>query len=237
VVLGGAGPVHGVALAEEMGMAEVIVPEAPGVLAAFGLLAAAIEHHHARTLHCRADDVDLDAVNRCLAELDEAGRAWMREEGVPLSGVEVTYAADMRYVGQAYELEVAIEAPMTPARVGDAVRGFHQAHERVYGYARAEQPVELVNFSAVHRYPLPRPVLSPPAPATGMVGDARIGERRAYFAPAGFVATPLYDRARLPQGSRLLGPAIVEQPDTTSVIPPGYVAIVETSGNLRIRRA
>src|SRR5881397_3820333 len=116
VVLGGAGPVHGAALAAEMGMAEVLVPEAPGVLAAFGLLAAAIEHHHARTLHCRADDVDLDAVNRCLAELDEAGRAWMREEGVPLAGVEVSYAADMRYVGQAYELEVAIDAPMSPAR-------------------------------------------------------------------------------------------------------------------------
>jgi N-methylhydantoinase A len=237
VVLGGAGPVHGVALAEEMGMAEVIVPEAPGVLAAFGLLAAAIEHHHARTLQCRADDVDLEAVNRCLAELDEAGGAWMREEGVPLSGVEVSYAADMRYVGQAYELEVAIDAPMSQARVGDAVRGFHEAHERVYGYARAQQPVELVNFSAVHRYPLPRPVLSPPAPAVGVVGDARIGERRAYFAPAGFVVTALYDRARLPQGSRLAGPAIVEQADTTSVIPPGHVAVVEASGNLRIRRA
>src|SRR5207244_2593720 len=137
VVLGGAGPVHGVALAEEMGMAEVIVPEAPGVLAAFGLLAAAIEHHHARTRHSRP--------------------------------------------------------------------------ERVYGYARAQQPVELVNFSAVHRYPLPRPVLSPLASAVGAVGDARIGERRVYFAPAGFVPTALYDRARLPGGSRLAGPAIVEQ--------------------------
>jgi N-methylhydantoinase A len=143
----------------------------------------------------------------------------------------------MRYVGQAYELEVAIDAPMSQARVSDAVRGFHQAHERVYGYARAEQPVELVNFSAVHRYPLPWPVLSPPAPAVGVVGNARIGERRAYFAPAGFVATALYDRARLPQGSRVAGPAIVEQPDTTSVIPPGHVAVVEASGNLRIRRA
>jgi N-methylhydantoinase A len=229
--------VHGVALAEEMGMAEVVVPEAPGVLAAFGLLAAAIEHHHARTLHCRADDVDLEAVNRCLAELDEAGHARMREEGVPLSGVEVSYAADMRYVGQAYELEVAIDAPLSPARVGEAVRGFHQAHERVYGYARTEQPVELVNFAAVHRYPLPRPVLSPPAPAAGTIGEARVGERRAYFAPAGFVATALYDRARLPQGSRVTGPAIVEQADTTSVIPPGHVAVVEASGNLRIRRA
>ena len=72
-------------------------------------------------------------------------------------------------VGQAYELEVAINAPLSPARVGEAVRGFHQAHERVYGYSRTEQPVELVNFAAVHRYPLPRPVLSPPAPAASMV--------------------------------------------------------------------
>jgi len=133
--------------------------------------------------------------------------------------------------------EVAIEAPMSPTRVASAVRGFHETHELVYGYARAQQPVELVNFSAVHRYPLPRPVLTPPAPAVGVVGDARIGERRAYFAPAGFVPTALYDRARLPLGSRLAGPAIVEQADSTSVIPPGHVAVVEASGNLRIRRA
>ena len=126
---------------------------------------------------------------------------------------------------------------MSQARVASAVRGFHETHERVYGYARAQQPVELVNFSAVHRYPLPRPVLSPPASAVGAVGDARIGERRVYFAPAGFVPTALYDRARLPRGSRLAGPAIVEQADSTSVIPPGHLALVEASGNLRIRRA
>src|ERR1700693_2734398 len=94
VVLGGAGPVHGVPLAEEMGMAEVLVPETPGVLAAFGLLAAAIEHHHARTLLAGAEAVDLDTVNRCLVELDAAGRARMREEGVPAAAVQVAYSAD-----------------------------------------------------------------------------------------------------------------------------------------------
>src|SRR5262245_31849072 len=87
VVLGGAVPVHGAALAAEMDMAEVLVPEAPGVLAAFGLLAAAIEHHHARTLQARTDAADLGAVNRCLAELDAAGQARMREEGVPARDV------------------------------------------------------------------------------------------------------------------------------------------------------
>src|SRR5512134_324377 len=117
VVLGGAGPVHGAALAAEMGMPEVLVPEAPGVLAAFGLLAAAIEHHHARTLQAPTEAADLEAVNRCLGELDAAGRARMREEGVPPLEVRVAYAADMRYVGQAYELEVPIPVPVTRQRL------------------------------------------------------------------------------------------------------------------------
>ena len=236
VVLGGAGPVHGVALAEEMGRAEVIVPEAPGVLAAFGLLAAAIEHQHARTLPGRADALDLAAVARCLADLDAAGRARMAEEGVPAEAVRVAYAADMRYVGQAYELEVPLAAPVTAAAVAEAVRAFHAAHERVYGYARAEQPVELVNFRAVHRYPLPEPRLEPPAPGTRALGEARVGERPAHFGAAGFVPTAIYDRARLPLGASVPGPAIVEQTDTTTVIPPGYAAAVDPSGNLRIRR-
>ena len=237
VVLGGAGPVHGAPLAEEMGMAEVIVPEAPGVLAAFGLLTAAIEHHHARTLQSRADAVDLAAVNRCLAELDAAGQARMQEEGVPPAEVRVAYAADMRYVGQAYELEVPLAAPVTAERVPALVDAFHAAHERVYGYARAQQAVELVNFRAVHTFALPRPRVRPAAPAAGAAAEARVGQRPAYFAPGGFVGTAVYERARLPIGSRVAGPAIVEQADTTTVIPPGCVALVDPAGNLRMRGA
>ena len=235
VVLGGAGPVHGAALADEMGMAEVLVPEAPGVLAAFGLLAAAIQHHHARTLQARTDIADLDAVNRCLAELDAAGRARMREEGVPAEQVRVAYAADMRYVGQAYELEVPIGVPVTHARIPEILAAFHAVHERVYGYARTQQPVEFVNFRAVHTFPLPKPVITPAARATGTLADACLGERRAYFGR--FMATAVYERSRLPLGARLEGPAIVEQSDTTTVIPPGVTALVDDTGNLRLRRA
>jgi N-methylhydantoinase A len=237
VVLGGAGPVHGVALAAEMGMAEVIVPEAPGVLAAFGLLAAAIQHHHARTFTGPADGLDLDAVNRCLAELDAAGRARMEEEGVPAGAVRVAHAADMRYVGQAYELEVPLPIPLSVDRMPEVIAAFHAAHERVYGYGRTQQPTELVNLRAVHTYPLPRPVLRPPARQSTALGDARVGSRRAWFAPEGFVDTAIYDRTRLPAGARIAGPAIVEQMDTTTVVPPGYEAWVEASANLRVRRA
>ena len=235
VVLGGAGPVHGAALAAEMGMPEVLVPEAPGVLAAFGLLAAAIEHHHARTLQARTDAAELGAVNHCLEELDAAGRSRMREEGVPAPEVRVAYAADMRYVGQAYELEVPIPVPVTRERMPEILAAFHAVHERVYGYARAQQPVEFVNLRAVHTYPLPRPVVTPAARATGTLDDARLGERPASF--GGFVPTAIYERARLPRGARLAGPAIVEQSDTTTVIPPGVTALVDEAGNLRLRRA
>ncbi|MCI0546950.1 MAG: hydantoinase/oxoprolinase family protein [Candidatus Rokubacteria bacterium] len=236
VVLGGAGPVHGVPLAEEMGMTEVLVPEAPGVLAAFGLLAAPVEHHHARTLPGRLDAMDLAAVRACQAALDDAGRARMREEDVPERDVQVIHSADMRYVGQAYELEVAVPAPLTAGALDAVARAFHAVHERVYGYARVEQAVEFVNFRAVHRYPLPPPAVAAPAARGGEVRAARIDERRAWFARDGFVATPVYERELLPAGGRLPGPAIVEQADTTTVIPPGHVALVEVSGNLRIRR-
>jgi N-methylhydantoinase A/oxoprolinase/acetone carboxylase beta subunit len=236
VLLGGAGPVHGVALAEELGLGDVLVPEAPGVLSALGLLTAAVEHEHARTHPSVVAATDLAAVNGLLRELDAAGRARMREEAVPAAAVEVACSADMRYVGQAYELRVPIPAPLAPADLAAAEAAFHAAHERVYGYARTGQPVEFVNFRAVHTYRLPAPRIAPPAPVRGTLDDARAGERRAHFAPAGFVPTPVYARARLPVGTRLPGPAIVEQADTTTIIPPRWAAEVEASGNLRIRR-
>jgi len=158
----------------------------------------------------------------------------MREEGAPAHEVRVAYAADVRCVGQAYELEVPIEVPLTRERVAEIVATFHVTHERIYGYARPQQLAEFVNFRAVHTYPLPRPVVRPAARASGTLADARIGERRAYF--DGYVPTALYERSRLPLGVRLAGPAIVEQDDTTTVIPPGVSGLVDDAGNLRLRR-
>ena len=122
-------------------------------------------------------------------------------------------------------------------RMPEVLSAFHAVHERVYGYARTQQPVEFVNFRAVHRYPLPKPALVSTARASGSLDEARVGERRAWFAPAGFVATAVYERTRLPLGARVPGPAIVEQADTTTVIPLGHAAVVDPSGNLRLRRS
>jgi N-methylhydantoinase A/oxoprolinase/acetone carboxylase beta subunit len=237
VLLGGAGPVHGVALAEELGLVDVLVPEAPGVLSALGLLAASVEHEHARTHPSVVEAADLAAVNGLLRELDAAGRARMREEEAPAAEVRVAYSADMRYVGQAYELPVPIAAPLEPGDLATVQSAFHAVHERVYGYARTAQAVEFVNLRAVHTYRVPALRIEPPARGRGALTEARVGERRVYFAPAGFVATPVYARGRLPLGAAVPGPAIVEQADTTTVVPPGWTVGVEESGNLRIRRA
>ncbi len=127
-----------------------------------------------------------------------------------------------------------VPAPLAAADVPAVVAAFHAVHERVYGYARTQQPVEFVNFRAVHTFPLPRPSVTPAARATGTLAGAQVGERPAYFGR--FVPTAIYERARLPLGARLAGPAIVEQADTTTVIPPGVTALVDPVGNLRLRR-
>jgi N-methylhydantoinase A len=237
VLLGGAGPVHGAALAEELGLRDVLVPEAPGVLSALGLLAAAVEHHHARTHQSVVESADLAAIDALLRDLDATGRAQMRDEDVPPDAVEVAYTADMRYVGQAYELPVPIRAPLAAADLAGVQADFHAVHERVYGYARAGQPVEFINLRAVHTCRLPTPRIRPPDRARGMAADAQVAERPVHFASAGFVRTPIYARPRLPPGAELSGPAIVEQPDTTTVVPPGWVGRVEESGNLLLRRS
>ena len=92
-----------------------------------------------------------------------------------------------------------------------------------------------MNFRAVHTYPLPRPVVTPAARSNGTLAEARLAERPAYF--GGFVPTAIYERAGLPLGARLAGPAIVEQSDTTTVIPPGVTALVDDAGNLRLRKS
>jgi N-methylhydantoinase A len=235
VLLGGAGPVHGVALAEELTVEHLVVPEAPGVLSAFGLLVAAIEHTHARTAVQDLCAADCEAIRRTLGELDAQGRARMRDERVPPEAVEVAFSADMRYVGQAYELEVALPGDVTPASIPSVVAAFHAAHQRIYRHHRAEDPVEIVNLRAVHRYPLPPPRLGRRPASGGSPAAARKGSRRAWFGGA-WHDTSLYERDRLPAGEVIAGPAIVEQPDTTTIVPPRWTAVRDRAGNLLLAR-
>lgn len=232
VPLGGAGPVHGGRPAAMLSIPTTIVPAAPGVLSAFGLLVANIEHDQSRTFAVKVDEVDVAHMVQVLEELDHLGQARMQRDHVRLEIVQVTHAADLRYVGQSYELEVPLPGVLDATCVAQAVAAFHAAHQQVYGHCRPTQPVEFVNLRSVYSAPLPRPQLTVQVP-TSSLQAARKGMRLAYFDEyQAYRDTPIYQRDLLPLGAQFDGPAIVEQPDTTTVVYPGFTCRVDEAGNL-----
>jgi N-methylhydantoinase A len=236
LLLGGAGPVHGGRLLRMLSMPMAVVPAAPGVLSAFGLLVANIEHDHTRTFAAKADEVEVASLEALFAELAQLGQEKMQRDRVPPAMIRVSRAADLRYVGQSYELEVPLPLALAADSVWRAVADFHAVHQQVYGHSRPTHPVEFVNIRTVHSAPLPRPQLVPPAIPTGLE-DARKGSRLAYFDEyQTYHDTPVYARSRLPVDVEFAGPAIIEQPDTTTVVYPGQHCRADTAGNLLIRQ-
>ncbi|HEY7490910.1 MAG TPA: hydantoinase/oxoprolinase family protein [Candidatus Tectomicrobia bacterium] len=234
VLLGGAGPVHGGRLAHMLAIPTTVVPVAPGVLSAFGLVVASIEHDHTRTFASKADEVDLGRLHALFVELEQLGQEKMRRDRVPLQAIQVAHYADLRYVGQSYELEVGLPLTPGPASIARAVADFHGLHRQVYGHSRPMHAVEFVNIRTVHSAPLPPPRLAPGL-TRGSLAAARHGSRPAYFDEyQAYCDTPVYARRCLPTGARLCGPAIIEQPDTTTVVYPGQHCQVDMAGNLLI---
>ena len=237
VAFGGAGPVHGGPLGADIGIPTMIVPESPGVLSALGLLVAPVEHEHMRTFVARTTDIDVGDMRDILAMLDTQGLAAMETEGVARDGISTRYAADMRYVGQSYELEVEVPDTTDESTSAEITRRFHDAHERVYAHAQRDNAVETVNLRVVHSY-LP----SPPSPAADRADRAERADgsgpretRRAVFAehPDG-VDAAVFDRSGLAPDAVIEGPAIVEQADTTTVVYPGHRCAVGDGGLLYV---
>jgi N-methylhydantoinase A len=230
VPLGGAGAVHAGRLAAELGIPTVVVPPSPGVLSALGLLLADVEHEQSRTLRGRVDRLDPAEVNATLAALDALCAERMADEGV--EKVEVSHLAELRYVKQSYELEVPLPAgEVTPEALAEAERTFHGRHEQVYGFALAGRPVELVTLRAVHTARLPALELDAGLRRGSPAGPR--ATRRVYFEENGaFEPTPIYLRGALVENQEIVGPAIVEQPDTTTVVYPGQVLRADRAGNL-----
>jgi len=236
VAFGGAGPVHAGALARELGISTIIVPEAPGVLSAFGLLVASVEYDHARTFRSRVEaaDFEFDRAAAILSELATLGMEKLRQDRAPMDQVAVGQFADMRYVGQSYELEVPLPALLGPDNIGLVVADFHDLHQRVYGHASIAEPVEVVNLRCVCALGFPAPRLAPLARG-GRLEDAVRSTRPVVFPGASqALPTPILDRARIPTGVPIAGPAIVEQADTTTVIGPGQSARLDECQNLII---
>ena len=236
VAFGGAGPAHANRLAAELDIPSVLVPMSPGTTSAMGLLVTDIRHDYSTTLIQRTDALDMTLVDRSFRDLMERGRRALLSEGSRHASIAFERRVEMRYVGQSYELPV----PHGEGRQQDVLErmlaDFHREHERAYGFAAPDEPVEFVTLRLTAIGTITKPRLRELPAGSGDASAARRAVRRVYFAEAGgFVDCPGYDRYRLPAGAVIEGPAIVEEMDSTTVVHPGYRADVDRYGNLIIQ--
>ena len=231
VAFGGAGPLHAAEIAAELGMRQVIVPPHPGLLSARGLLDADVRGDFAMTCLVSADVSGLEALTAARAALLQPAEDWMRTERLTAGDVRREWRVDARYAGQSFQLDVEIpDRRCGIAEIDTAVAAFHQRHEMVNGYAMAEHPVEVVNLRLAVIAARPLAPLEPVLGSSAAKGATM--RRPVWFRATGFVDTPIYQRASIGPGGRIDGPAIIEQMDSTTVIPPGWRATVASEGSL-----
>src|SRR5712691_8829157 len=231
VAFGGSGPVHGCRLAQALGIPWVILPAAAGVTAAIGLLAAEVKFDIARTYVRRLDAANPAHLTSMFEEMAGQAVEVVRESAVA-GEVTVVRSADARYVGQGYELTVPVPLGRLDAAALARVRAsFDDIYTARYGYANPDQPVEIVTWKLSAIGGAPRIALAKAAAGSG--DGSRKGVRRAYFPEVrGYADTPVYDRYALTPGMSLTGPAIVEERESTTVLPPGVTATVDEYANL-----
>jgi len=239
---GGAGPLHGVALAEAVSARDVIVPVAPGITAAVGLLKSDLRYEHTESGLVElgaATDADLDRLNAARESLRTRLTEELDADGIARADQVIELVAECRYHGQGFELRAAMpEGPVTQENKRVIVDSFHAQHQVDYGYSYPEQEVEVITLraigsAAVHRIEIPKI-----APTDGSSPDrALMFVRPTTFDDGRTLETPRYDRRKLLAGDRIEGPAILIQHDSNTLVPPGYVAETLDYGNTRIHPA
>jgi len=234
VAFGGAGPLHAARLAKELDISRILVPRNPGILCAMGLLLTDLRADFASTQLTLLGDAALPVMARAFVDLTGRADAWFAEEHIAPDARGLTRTVDMRYAGQNYELPIAVpDGPVTQETLATLAEGFAQAHQRLYGFVAADEPVQLVTFRVEAAGQVPRARFQPRPDAGPDASAALMGKRDVWLPEAGgMVRCPVYDRDRLDAGNSLTGPAIIEQMDATTVVLPGIVARVEPFLNL-----
>ncbi|TNC11031.1 hydantoinase/oxoprolinase family protein [Methylobacterium terricola] len=231
---GGAGPLHAVALARELGIPEVLVPARPGLTNALGCLVADLRQDRVRTLNRPLDGLDMADLRAVLEEQAADALAMVAEEQAEIEETAVTYGADMQFRGQTHLIRVALPSPDIDRATLQEL--FEAAYFRRFQVRLPEIRAVLVNLvtSVIgRRKPFPLAALIDEAGRTDLAG-ARLGTRPVYAGGAWHEAA-IYAREALPLGAEISGPAVIQQIDATTVIEPGAVARVDAIGNLRIR--
>lgn len=229
VAYGGAGPAQAAALADELGIGEVIIPVHPGAFSAWGMLQTDVRHDFKETLYGFWDQTDRETLEQAYRALEEEGRSFLETEGIGDDDISFERGIDFRYFGQEYVLTIPVPGGFIDMNA--VRRSFDVAYERQYGHSSPENRVEMANIRVAALGRLPRPSSAPPVPTKAR----RPGKRDVRF--RGRVQTTgILDRNSLGSGTVVQGPAIIEEDTATTLVPPGWQVTVLAGGHLSLRR-
>jgi N-methylhydantoinase A len=236
VAFGGAGPLHCLSIAKEMSIGEVIIPPMPGLTSALGLLYTDIKHDYTKTYNKAQDKMKPEEVESLFQEAEKALFQNLEKEGYASDKIVTRRRLHMRYLGgfEPYSIQVGLpDRDFTQQTFGRAIEQFNVLHEKEFKYSLKDHPVVVemlgVEGMAITAKPPFRAETLGPTDASAAVRETR----QVYF-EGGSLSSKVYDRRRLHSGAEVAGPAIVEQMDSTTLIPPGLVARVDQFRNLRV---
>lgn len=233
VAFGGAGPLHAVDIAKELGFPKVIIPPWPGVSSATGCLLTDIRHDISKTFIADLATVDLSSLEKSFQEMEDEALERLRAERIREDRMQLLRYLDLRYVGQWRSLTIPISRPL-PKTLEDVRDQFHREHLREYAYSAKEQSVDIYGIRVTGVGIHDKPKL-PQFKREGEIEDSLIGRRKVYSTEAkGFIEADIYQHERLPPGASFSGPAVIQYYDSTAYIPGGYDARVDEYRNIII---
>jgi N-methylhydantoinase A len=236
---GGAGPLHAGDVARSLGMRQIIVPDAPGILCARGLVVSDLQEDFVRTARTPVDAKHIDPISDHIDALMRTADAWCDGERLTAARRSLQVRLDMRYVGQNFELSVplddtlltGLQHPEAPTRLCNL---FFAAHEQQYGYHNPNDTVEIINYRLTVRGQRHQPSASVSDTSNATGRPTPLDTRSVYFTADTPIITPVFDRTTLLPGHSMTGPAVIEQLDATTLIYPGDTLRVDPAGNLLI---
>ena len=232
---GGAGPLHAAALADELGIAEVICPPIPGAFSALGLVGTDLKRDYVRTLYTVAGDADPAAVEAAFVALEGKGAAMLERAGVAPERRRFERSVDARYPRQSHELVVPVPPrAMDPASLKEIAETFHDRHRHTYGHDNRSEPVQIVSIRVAAIGAIPPLTIRDKVATSG--ADAIKGKRQVWFRATGGVDAVVYDRRRMPAGFNAPGPAVIESLESTILVPPGWQAKMDMDGFVLLTR-
>ena len=234
LAFGGAGPLHAGRMAAELGMAGVVVPLYPGVYSAMGLLMSDVKHDYIRSKMSPLSKLTESAMTAVFDELEAHALKDLKAENFRADQIGIERALDMRYAGQGYEITIPCEYPLDKNAIAKLRRTFDESHKQMFGHTAPEEPVEIVSYRlrGIGRVP---PVKLPRYKRGGLLLKDALRETRKARFDGVTLNTPVYQRDRLDVGVEFDGPAIIDQLDATTVVPPGQSARVDEFKNILIR--